>query len=128
MKHSSYFIFYSMEGPQSVTLGSSSPIRMDHSRPHTPPHSHHYHTPTPHISTINTHPDPSQWNTALSELRHSIRQVRQDLGLRSQQDCPGDDLRLTYSRDEEETSDRSMLSRSDLTQLQNTSHISLVQS
>ncbi len=116
-----------MEGPQSVTFGASNSIRMDHSRPHTPPHSRLSHTPPPHPTT-NTHLDPSQWNTALSELRHSIRQVRQDLGLRSQQDYPDDDLRSTYSRDEEETSEHSMLSRSDLTPLQNTSHVSLVQS
>ncbi len=107
-----------MEGPPT---SNASERRMDHSRSHSPPLPHKYRT------VLSVHPTPldsSQWNTALSELRHSIHQVRQDLGMSTQQHNESaylvdDELQSSYSRDDE----RSTLSR---THLQNT--LSLVQS
>ena len=137
-------LHYRLDAPPSVPLGSSSrvgQVNISHSRPyitkHTPSHPHPYHTPT--TLPQHTHLDSSQWNTALSELRHSIRQVRQDLGLKPDERQNGlsaqNDIlsghSVSYSRgheDDSELSEHSLLSRGDLTPMQNSSHASLVQS
>ncbi len=94
------FLPYSTEGPP---VNNDCLYQMTHSRSHTPSLSHQY---RPVTSVQPAQLDSSQWNTALSDLRHSIRQVRQDLGMSLQQDesvypDDEDDIHSSYLTDDE---------------------------
>lgn len=93
-----------MEGPPPISNESVYGLDPSCSRTSSPvPHKYRRTVPTSVQQPGQL--DSSQWNTALSELRHSIRQVRQDLGMSSKQNesafLQDDDVHSNYSRDEE---------------------------
>ena len=103
-------------------------------------------TPLPHnftssqlrVTSPQPHPhlDTSNWNSTLSELRHSIRQVKEELAAGNQRgqrrqgrvhDSERKDKgHLSNSDDDLDVSERSVLSRSDLSP--HTSHSTMVNS
>lgn len=113
-------------------MGLSSRIgqaELSNSRPDfttrgTPSHPHSYRqtTPVPH----GLHLDSSHWDTALTDLKRSIRQVRHDLGLKPEHSQNGFSAnghmmsehsfeQLDSHEDYSELSQSAVLAKSDLT-------------
>lgn len=110
-------------------LGGLHPSPVSRVHPHTFVTSQLRPMQAPHLDTSN-------WNATLSELRHSIQQVKEDLAsAHRRQQKTGPDSN-TYTKDKEghlshsdndlDISDQSLLSRSDLSS--HTSHSTLVHS
>ena len=89
-------------------------------------------TPSPLRPSSQPQLDTSNWNHTLSELRHSIRQVKEELAAGNQKGGRGHDTsrkdksQLSNSDDDLDISERSVLSRSDLSP--RTSHSTMVNS